>query len=84
MRGSGQGNFIKISECSQHIQLIILIRFSYNSYTRIISVLITEVHDTQQDWVDEEKKKMIFAQFLNQDEALLLKLRVGTSRLMPL
>jgi hypothetical protein len=44
----------------------------------------TEVHDTHQDWVDEEKKKMIFAQFLNQDEALLLKLRVGTSRLMPL
>ena len=44
----------------------------------------TEVHDTHQDWVNEEEKKMIFAQFLNQSEALLLKVRVGTSRLIPL
>jgi hypothetical protein len=63
-----------------------LIRFSYNSYTRILNILImpTEVHDTHQDWVNEEEKKMIFAQFLNQSEALLLKVRVGTSRLIPL
>jgi hypothetical protein len=44
----------------------------------------TEVHDTHQDRVDEEQMKMIFAQFLNQAEALLLKFRVGTSRLIPL
>ena len=62
-----------------------LIRFSYNSYTSVLNILImpTEVHDAHQDWINEEEKKMIFTQFLNQSEALLLKVRVGTSRLIP-
>ncbi|CRG85297.1 hypothetical protein PISL3812_02396 [Talaromyces islandicus] len=39
----------------------------------------TEIHNTHQQWIDQETKEMFFAQFLNQTEFLILKPGVGTT-----
>ncbi|KAJ9365593.1 hypothetical protein DTO280E4_562 [Paecilomyces variotii] len=56
-------------------------RFSYNSYTQVLHILImpTEVHDTHQDWIEDERIDMMATGFLSYAEGKILKTRVGTT-----
>ncbi|KAJ9213342.1 hypothetical protein DTO166G4_5149 [Paecilomyces variotii] len=56
-------------------------RFSYNSFTKVLNVLImpTNVHNVHQQWIHEENMRMALSGFLNAAEALGLKTGVGTT-----